>query len=564
MQDTLSNLYRYQVATRTTSKLTASKFFQGLFSGPLGVRWIAYPGSGTRVAYTFIDPTFPNEDQVRLFDTATGTDRLLETYKDDCPRPLCISCTSTCITALHMTRDGTILYATAGTNYPLHILKTDGSASKSIPIYQGVFAQSGQRVISDNGKVVFTSSAPNGPTFAAQATDVYVMDLDGTNIKQLTHLDLTQHASDAAISADGSHVVFTVNPGAAIRVPQIWSSRIDGTQLHRLSVGDTAATNPSISGDGKSVTFLQDGQVKKMTTLLDVPFAALVQPYPITHFSTSTPSALVMSTDGQQTAIALNNAAIYLTPSGDFIAQWVDLSSLTRVFAPRVLYSVRSAAGYASPSVGSLITAYGANLANEELTVAQSLPLPTSLGGVELAMNGVPLRMQATTPWQINAQIPQTATPGEVGFIARGGDRNATSELRAMISARDPEALLIPGQGFNQAAAVYPGTKTIADKDHPAATGQILELYVIGLGVTTPRVTAGAASPASPPAVADLRPRISIGDREAEVLFAGLVPGLAGVYQVNLRVPSGLAPGVQWLNWLDGSGQAALSNIFVK
>jgi uncharacterized protein (TIGR03437 family) len=355
-----------------------------------------------------------------------------------------------------------------------------------------------------------------------------------------------------------------MNPGASVRVPQIWSVRTDGSQLHRLSIGDTDATNPSISGDGKSVTFLQDGQVKKMTTLLDVPFAALIQPYPITHFSTSTPSAQVMSTNGEQTAVALNNAAIYLAPSGAFIVQWVDLSSLTRVYAPRVLYSVRSAAGYASPSVGSLITAYGANLANEELTVAQNLPLSTSLGGVELAMNGTALPLQATTPWQINAQIPQSATPGEVGFVARGGDRNATTDLRVTISARDPEAILIPSTTFNQAAAVFPGTKTIADKDHPVSAGQILELYVIGLGVTTPRIAAGVASPSNPPATADLRPRISIGDREAEVLFAGLAPGLAGVYQVNVRVPSGLAPGIQWLKWLDGSGQAALSGIYVK
>ncbi len=505
-----------------------------------------------------IDPANPNDDQVRLFDTATGTDRLLETYKDNCPRPLCVGCYSTCITALHVTRDGTVIYAAAGKDHPFHVLKPDATASTSLPVYQGSLAQSGQRAISDNGKIVFTSSAPNGPTLAAQATNVYVMNLDGTNIQQLTHLDPPQYTSDAAISGDGSHVAFY--QGSA-QPTQIWSVRADGSQLHRISIGDTDATNPSISNDGTSVTFIQDNQVKRMTTLLDVPFAALIQPYPITHLSTSSPTSQVISGDGQHAAIALNTSSIYLAPT----TSTTPIPTLARVFAPRVLYTIRSAAGYANPSVGSLVTAYGANLADEELTVAPSFPLPTTLGNVQFAMNGMPLPLQATTPWQINAQIPQTVTPGDASFIAQGGDRNATTpELHVTVSARDPEAILIPGPTTVQAAAVYPGTTTVADKDHPAAAGQILELYVIGLGVTTPRVPAGLASPANPPATADIQPRLQLGGRDVEILYAGLAPGLAGVYQVNIRVPSGLAPGAQYLKWLDGSGQGATSGIYVK
>ena len=35
--------------------------------------------------------------------------------------------------------------------------------------------------------------------------------------------------------------------------------------------------------------------------------------------------------------------------------------------------------------------------------------------------------------------------------------------------------------------------------------------------------------------------RVTIGGHEAPVLFAGLVPGLLGLYQVNAVVPGGLA-----------------------
>ena len=65
-------------------------------------------------------------------------------------------------------------------------------------------------------------------------------------------------------------------------------------------------------------------------------------------------------------------------------------------------------------------------------------------------------------------------------------------------------------------------------------------------------VVAGVASPASPPARSLFVPNVIIGDASATVTFAGLVPGLAGVYQVNAVVPQGLAPGLQGLGWLMG------------
>ncbi|MFM2126518.1 MAG: hypothetical protein RL328_2969 [Acidobacteriota bacterium] len=98
---------------------------------------------------------------------------------------------------------------------------------------------------------------------------------------------------------------------------------------------------------------------------------------------------------------------------------------------------------------------------------------------------------------------------------------------------------------------MYPGTKTLADGAHPAAAGDVLEVYSLGLGLTTPRVEAGVASPF---ATADVKPRVRIGSIEADVSFAGLVPGLAGVYQVNLKVPAGLSPGYQPLRWINSDG----------
>jgi uncharacterized protein (TIGR03437 family) len=193
-----------------------------------------------------------------------------------------------------------------------------------------------------------------------------------------------------------------------------------------------------------------------------------------------------------------------------------------------------NAAGFQAPvAPGSVIAIFGTNLAASNLS-APSLPLPTTLGGTTVLVNGkLSAPLFYVSPGQINAQLPYETPPGSATLTVNGGT-----------PASFPVAPSAPGilvYGTNRSVAVNQDY-TLNSPDHPALTGGWITVYLSGQGAVNPAVVSGAASPANPVALPVLAVSATIGGHAADVLFAGMTPGGAGLFQVNLKMPA-LPPG---------------------
>lgn len=74
---------------------------------------------------------------------------------------------------------------------------------------------------------------------------------------------------------------------------------------------------------------------------------------------------------------------------------------------------------------------------------------------------------------------------------------------------------------------------------NPAKPGEVIVIYLAGLGATDPSVASGQPAPATPPLAQVTSPvTISVGGQNAKVDFAGLTPGAVGLYQVDFEVPA--------------------------
>lgn len=80
----------------------------------------------------------------------------------------------------------------------------------------------------------------------------------------------------------------------------------------------------------------------------------------------------------------------------------------------------------------------------------------------------------------------------------------------------------------------------LVDFTNPIHPNEMIAIYLTGMGLTSPLPALGYGAPSDPLAQVSTPPVVSLGGVNLPVIFAGLVPGEVGVYQIDAYVPQGL------------------------
>jgi len=194
---------------------------------------------------------------------------------------------------------------------------------------------------------------------------------------------------------------------------------------------------------------------------------------------------------------------------------------------------------------GSYVSIFGNALA-DSTELYGTAALPVSLASVSVSFDdgglSLPGHLSYVSPTQVNVQIPWEFQ-GHSSVRMKVAMSYLFSNVYTLNLAQYSPGLFA---NSGNAAVVDWNTSSVVSIASPAHRGDLVELYLNGLGPVSNTPASGAAAPAAGPLsnTATL-PTVTIGGVNAPVSFSGLAPGFVGLYQVNALVPAGAPTGLQ-------------------
>lgn len=204
--------------------------------------------------------------------------------------------------------------------------------------------------------------------------------------------------------------------------------------------------------------------------------------------------------------------------------------------------------GVLAPNTIAYLKGEGLSFVTRELLpgdIPASGALPALLPGtgVRVSVGNLAAQIFYVSPVQVNFLIPASLRAGqfEVQVVLNG-----TSGPRVPVRIRDAApAFFEAPEGFALSARA---DGSVILPDQPARPGDIVVTYATGLGATIPAQEYGQLAREAAPLRDAAQSKLVLGGREIaadDILYMGISPGFAGLYQINWKIPEWAGPDME-------------------
>jgi uncharacterized protein (TIGR03437 family) len=443
-----------------------------------------------------------------------------------------------------------------------------GSGCLGVQTAQGMLAYSGGKaLLSDTGYVNLSPNAQYALFFGRNTFGNLVPPAELISLATGAHTTIPYWIGPQARRRVANDGTVAIIDAGAIRLWQVTGEQT----LAGVSVPSTSYTDPLlfISADARRLVYQTPrGLARYDRAALAEEILTTAAPSSVTIDDNATVVAYVDPVDSQIhlavpprqltreaegiSEVALSGdgrVAFAVTRQGRLLRIEVASGALTEIVprTPSLTNStLNSVVGYDVISPGSLISLTGLGLSASSEVAAP--PLPRTLAGVRIRIAGMDAVIQSVSPEVIWLQVPwelpeQQAAKFE--FLSSDSPFE-TGPATVSVQTLAPQAFATVdiSNGYSTYyIAVHQDWSGLVTPDNPAHSGEFITLYFNGLGPVMPAVATGEAAPADSLARVTGPFRCQFWDsipNDSQIYFAGLAPGMVGVYQVSLQVPAGM------------------------